>query len=59
MASFPCSTKVAIEAQYQGWLVEPNTNPLNAHKWWMRIKHPNLPPSVAREEFQQLLKDFG
>jgi hypothetical protein len=59
MASFACSTKVAVEAQQWGWIIKPNTNPDNCHKWWMRIKHPTLPPSAARAEFQRLLNEFG
>ena len=59
MASFACSTKVAIEAQYWGWDIKPNTNPINAHKWWMRISHPTLPAKAAREEFQRLLNTVG
>lgn len=59
MASFACSTKVAVEAQRWGWLVKHNTNPENNHKWWMRIKHPTLSPQGAREEFQRLLDEVG
>jgi len=58
MASFSCSTPLAELAKDQGWKVQPNSNPDNRHKHWMRIYHPTLTPKEAREQFTVLLNEY-